>query len=142
MSRVRLPLLLTLALVPWAASAEPAAHPASRSDAASRAVAWDDSHMRSNFARRFDDVPPRPPIQGEVRYHQVLEAPADTPRIDVPEMTLTLNPHGWQPGLGQGARDTDPVAHAARGSRLGSIKSMRSARSRGVRGSSHRQRIR
>jgi len=111
MSRVALPLLLlTLAWVPWTASAEPA---------------WDDSHMRSNFDHRFDHVPPRPPIQGIDRYRQLREAPTPTPSTAIPETTLTLNPHGWKPGVGRGARDVGPVAQSHSGSRLESIGSLR-----------------
>jgi len=95
-------LLLTLALVPWTAGAEPG-------------TAWDDSHMRSSFAHRFDDVPPRPPIQGADRYHQAIESPAPTPAVGVAETTLKISPHEWQPGLGAGARAASPIERSGSG---------------------------
>jgi hypothetical protein len=94
-------LLLSLALVPFTAGADPAA--------------WDDSHMRSSFAHRFDDVPPRPPIRGADRYHQAIEAPAETPRVGVAETTLEISPHEWQPGLGAGARAASPIERSGSG---------------------------
>lgn len=97
-------LLLSLALFPWTVAAEPGA------------AAWDDSHMRSNFARRFDDVPPRPAIRGSDRYHQVIEAPAETPRVGVAETTLKISPHEWAPGLGAGASAAGPLPPSSSGS--------------------------
>jgi hypothetical protein len=61
-------------------------------------TAWDDSHMRSNFARQRGPAPPRPPVQGASRYQQAAEAPTATPPTGVAETTLHLNPHGWTPG--------------------------------------------
>lgn len=61
-------------------------------------ASWDDSHMRSNFARQRGPAPPRPPVQGASRYQQATEAPTATPPTGVAETTLHLNPHGWTPG--------------------------------------------
>lgn len=51
-----------------------------------------DQHMRSNFTRRIAPEP-RPPIQ--------IGDPAPSATAVV-ETTLSINPHGWQPG-GAGA---------------------------------------
>jgi hypothetical protein len=94
-------LLASLALAGLAALAGPAG-------AESSAANWDDSHMRSNFARQRGPAPPRPPVQGSDRFHQAAEAPAPTPPTTVAETTLHLNPHGWEPGAGAGARNATP----------------------------------
>lgn len=76
--------------------------------AAAPAGAWDDSHMRSNFAHQRGPAPPRPPVQGLSRYEQATEDPAPTPPTDVAETTLQINPHGWEPGGPTGARTASP----------------------------------
>lgn len=53
------------------------------------AAAWDDQHMRSNFAARAHASSSRPPIQiGD----------ADSADTQVREQLLSINPHGWKPG--------------------------------------------
>jgi hypothetical protein len=110
---------LPLALVP-AAGAEPA---------------WDDSHMRSNFARQRGPAPPRPPIQGTDRYHQATENPTSTPPTSVAETTLRISPHEWTPGgptLG-GGNSAPPWARGSGGYSLGGAAPSVSS---GIRGSS------
>lgn len=100
--------------------------------AESDGVHWDDSHMRSNFARQRGPAPPRPPVQGSDRFHQATEAPAPTPPTAVAETTLQLSPHGWEPGAGTGARNTAPRwASPANGHGSSSARPVASA---GVRG--------
>ncbi len=60
--------------------------------------AWDDSHMQSNSARRFDPSPPRPPIRGSNRFEQSASAPTEAPPTTVPETTLHISQHEWAPG--------------------------------------------
>ena len=55
------------------------------------AASWNDQHMRSNFAARAHESAARPPIQiGDAEG-------ADT---QVREQLLSINPHGWKPGVG------------------------------------------
>jgi hypothetical protein len=61
-------------------------------------AAWDDSHMRSNFARQRGPAPPRPAVQGADRYHQAAAEPTPTPPTSVAETTLRISPHEWTPG--------------------------------------------
>ena len=86
MGRTILLLSLTLA---WTAHASPAG---------ADGAAWDDTHMRSNFARQRGPAPPRPPIQGADRFHHANEEPTPAPPIGVAETTLRINPHAWSPG--------------------------------------------
>lgn len=76
---------------------------------AAPAGAWDDAHMRSNFARQTGPAPPRPPVRGHSRYEQILEEPAPASPTGVAETTLELSPHGWKPGGPSGARTAAPL---------------------------------
>jgi hypothetical protein len=62
------------------------------------AAAWDDQHMRSNFAHYLDDRSPRPAIQGLDRDGRIAREPAAAPATQVPELLLKISPHEWQPG--------------------------------------------
>lgn len=71
--------------------------------------------------RRLAAAPPRPPVQGQSRFEQALEAPAPAPPTGVAETTLEISPHGWKPGGPTGARTASPPwASGARG--LGSAR--------------------
>lgn len=91
---------------------------------------WDDHHMRSNFAHRLGPPPPRPPIQGVDRYHQVVSEPEPTPPTAVPEAVLQLSPHGWKPG---GPTATASSSSRRRGSGHGALGSARPSTSSGLR---------
>jgi hypothetical protein len=96
---------------------------------------WDDSHMQSNFARQRGPAPPRPPVQGTDRYHQVIEDAAPTPPTGVAETTLHLSQHEWRRGNPAGVRTGAPL--------LGSSSSLGSGRptaSSGLRGSTTQNR--
>ena len=93
------------------------------------AASWDDSHMRSNFARQRGPAPPRPPVQGLSRYEHATAQPVPTPPTGVAETTLEINPHGWKPGGPTGARTASPPWASSRSS----IGSARPSTSSGVR---------
>jgi len=101
--------------------------------AAGAETEWDDSHMRSNFARQRGPAPPRPPVQGADRYHQANEEPAPTPPTSVAETILRISPHEWKPG-GPSGGATNGSSRPASASR--SFESARPTASSGVRGAS------
>lgn len=82
---------------------------------------WNDQHMQSNAARRFDPSPPRPPIQGTNRFEQSVSNPTEAPATTVPETTLEISQHEWAPG--------GPATGASRSS-----SSSRSSITGGIRG--------
>lgn len=101
--------------------------------AAGAETAWDDSHMRSNYARQRGPAPPRPAVQGADRFHQALEDPTPTPPTGVAETTLRISPHEWKPGGPSGA-STSSTSRPA--SATSSFESARPTVSSGVRGAS------
>jgi hypothetical protein len=70
---------------------------------------WDDSHMRSNFARRLEGPVPKREIRGADRFRELADHTAPAPATGVPETILSISPHEWQPGYsGRGGNVDGP----------------------------------
>ena len=104
MARIRFALLgaAPLLLVGFAAQAEgPGAQ-------------WDDRHMRSNFAHFLERPGDRPAILGVDRDGHIIHE--TKPAARVPELTLHISPHAWQPGGPRSGPQPDrPAAFSSTG---------------------------
>lgn len=85
------------------------------------AAAWNDQHMRSNFAARAHASPARPPIQiGE----------PNSGDAQVSEQLLSISPHGWEPGVSSFG-SAQPGASARSFSSTSSVYPTRATSARG-----------
>jgi len=81
---------------------------AARAEEPRAAEAWNDRNMRSNFAHFLERPGDRPAILGvDADGHIVHDA---KPATHVPELTLHISPHEWQPGGPRGGSLPDRPA--------------------------------
>lgn len=87
---------------------------AARAEEPGAGESWNDRHMRSNFAHFLDRPGDRPAILGvDQDGHIVHDA---KPTTHVPELTLHISPHEWQPGGPRsGAQADQPAAFSSTG---------------------------
>jgi hypothetical protein len=100
---------------------------------------WDDRHMRSNFARYLEGAPAPRVIIGSDRFHQLADGSAPEPAREVPETTLSISAHEWQPGGPSGGAGATGLFPERR-SGFSAADGARASRSSGVRPASHRGR--
>lgn len=101
---------------------------AAGSPAASGGAGWDDRHMRSNVARRFEGEIARPPVMIDGR--EAAAAPAPT---HVEEQLLSLSQHPWQRGVTRLGNSTSWGRPTALGERS-AADGARTSRSSSIRG--------